>query len=46
MKSKFIEDLKKTDREGINQLLEFLEEMDFYEKPANINHHLNKLMVF
>ncbi len=42
MKSKFVEDLKKTDRDGIDQLLEFLEEIGFYEKPASINHHLNK----
>ena len=42
MKSKFIEDLKNTGRNGIDQLLEFLEEIDFYEKPASIKHHLNK----
>ncbi len=42
MKSKFVEDLKKTDRDGIDQLLEFLEKIGFYEKPASINHHLNK----
>jgi len=42
MKSKFIEDLNKTGRNGIDQLLKFLEEINFYEKPASINHHLNK----
>ena len=41
MKEKFIADLKKTGKNGIEDLLSYLEEIDFYEKPASIRHHLN-----
>lgn len=41
MKEKFIADLKKTGKKGITDLVSYLEEIDFYEKPASIRHHLN-----
>ncbi|ADO77522.1 hypothetical protein [Halanaerobium praevalens] len=41
MKDNFINDLKKTEKEGIKKLLDYLEEIDFYKKPASIRHHLN-----
>jgi len=41
MKEKFIADLKKTGKNGVEDLLSYLEEIDFYEKPASIRHHLN-----
>lgn len=41
MKDKFIQDLKKTNKKGIEALLDYLEEIDFYKKPASIRHHLN-----
>ena len=42
MKDKFISDLKETGKKGIEDLLAYLEEVDFYEKPASIRHHLNR----
>jgi hypothetical protein len=41
MKENYISDLRKTNKAGIEELLDFLEEVGFYEKPASINHHLN-----
>jgi len=41
MKEKFISDLKNTKKKGIEELLSYLEEIDFYNKPASIRHHLN-----
>jgi len=41
MKEKFIADLKKTGKNGIEELVLYLEEIDFYDKPASIRHHLN-----
>lgn len=41
MKDKFISDLKKTGKKGIGKLLSYLEEIEFYKKPASIRHHLN-----
>jgi len=41
MKEKFIADLKKTGKNGIEDLVSYLEEIDFYAKPASIRHHLN-----
>lgn len=42
MKEKFIEDLKGTAKKGIKDLLAYLEEINFYQKPASIRHHLNR----
>lgn len=39
MKEKFIELLKKTNREGMDELLEFLEKSDFYKAPASTRFH-------
>ncbi len=39
MKEKFIELLKKVDREGIDELLDFLEKSDFYKAPASTRFH-------
>ena len=39
MKEKFIELLKKVDRDGINDLLDFLEKSDFYKAPASTRFH-------
>lgn len=41
MKDNFIKDLKKTGKKGIENLISYLEEIDFYNKPASIRHHLN-----
>ena len=41
MKEKFIELLKKTNREGMDELLEFLEKSDFYKAPASTRFHGN-----
>ncbi|ODS49990.1 MAG: putative HD superfamily hydrolase [Halanaerobium sp. 4-GBenrich] len=41
MKEKFIADLKKTGKNGIEDLLSYLKEIEFYDKPASIRHHLN-----
>lgn len=42
LKESFIADLKQTGKNGIEELLVFLEEIDFYKKPASIRHHLNR----
>ena len=39
MKEKFIELLRKTNREGIEKLIEFLEKTDFYTAPASTRFH-------
>ena len=39
MKEKFIELLKSTNREGIDNLIEFLEKTDFYTAPASTRFH-------
>lgn len=39
MKEKFIELLKKVDRDGMNALLDFLEKSDFYKAPASTRFH-------
>ena len=39
MKEKFIELLKKVDRDGMNDLLDFLEKSDFYKAPASTRFH-------
>jgi len=41
MKEKFINDLIETNQAGIEKLLNYLDEVGFYEKPASIKHHLN-----
>lgn len=42
MKEEFIKDLKQVNREGINDLIDYLEKIGFYKKPASIRHHLNR----
>ena len=39
MKQKFIELLKSTNRDGMNNLIDFLEKTDFYEAPASTRFH-------
>lgn len=39
MKEKFLELLKKVNREGINELIEFIEKTDFYKAPASTRFH-------
>ena len=39
MKEQFIELLKSTNREGIENLLAFLEKTDFYAAPASTKYH-------
>ena len=39
MREKFIELLKKVDRDGMNDLLDFLEKSDFYKAPASTRFH-------
>ena len=39
MKEKFIELLKSTNREGMDELLEFIEKTDFYTAPASTRFH-------
>lgn len=40
-KEEFIELLRSTNREGVEDLLEGLENMGFFTAPASANHHLN-----
>lgn len=40
-KEKFIELLRSTNREGVEDLLVALEDMGFFTAPASANHHLN-----
>ena len=42
-KSQFINLLKSTGREGVDDLIEMLDEgkMHFFTAPASVNHHLN-----
>ena len=39
LKNKFINLLKSVKREGINELLDFLENTDFYNAPASTKFH-------
>ena len=39
MKEEFIELLKSTNREGIENLINFLEKTDFFEAPASTRFH-------
>lgn len=41
MKEKFIELLKSTGREGIEEIIQFLEKTDFYRAPASTRYHGN-----
>ena len=41
MKEEFLNLLRSTEREGIEDLIEALEEMGFFTAPASANHHLN-----
>ena len=41
MKEEFIELLKSTNREGMGNLLNFLEKSDFYKAPASTRFHGN-----
>ena len=41
MKEQFISDLREINKNGIDELIDYLEEINFYKKPASINHHLN-----
>lgn len=41
MKEEFLQLLHSTEREGIEDLIEALEEMGFFTAPASANHHLN-----
>ena len=41
MKEEFIELLKSTNREGMENLLNFLEKSDFYKAPASTRFHGN-----
>ena len=40
-KEEFIELLRSTGREGVDDVIEGLEEMGFFTAPASSNHHLN-----
>ena len=42
MKEEFIKLLKETNREGIDNLLDFLEKSDFYKAPASTRFHGSK----
>lgn len=39
-KAKFIEELKSTNREGIDKVIEGLEKLGFFDAPASSKHHL------
>ena len=39
MKEQFLELLKTVNREGINELIEFLEKSDFFKAPASTRFH-------
>ena len=41
MKEEFLTLLRSTEREGVEDLIEALEEMGFFTAPASANHHLN-----
>ena len=41
MKEDFLTLLRSTEREGVEELIEALEEMGFFTAPASSNHHLN-----
>lgn len=41
MKEEFLQLLRSTEREGVEDLIEALEEMGFFTAPASANHHLN-----
>ena len=41
IKEEFVELLRSTGRDGVEDLLEGLEEMSFFTAPASANHHLN-----
>lgn len=40
-KEQFIQLLRSTGREGVEDVLEELEENGFFKAPASMNHHLN-----
>jgi hypothetical protein len=40
-KQEFISLLKSTEREGVDDVIQFLEEQKFFEAPASAGHHLN-----
>ena len=42
MKDKFVEELRKVDREGIERLIDCMEEGGFFEAPCSGAHHLAK----
>ena len=39
MKEKFLELLKSINREGMDQLIEFIEKSDFFKAPASTRYH-------
>lgn len=39
-KAKFIEELKSTNREGVDKVIEGLEKLGFFDAPASSKHHL------
>lgn len=41
MKEEFLNLLRSTQRDGVEDLIEFLEEGGFFKAPASSNHHLN-----
>lgn len=41
MKERFISLLQSTNREGVEHVLTYLEQVGFYKAPASINNHLN-----
>ena len=41
MKEKFLELLKTVNREGINDLIDFIEKTDFFKAPASTRFHGN-----
>jgi len=42
MRDKILGELSKIEREGIQQLIEFLDESDFYTSPCSTKYHLNR----
>lgn len=40
-KEEFVELLRSTNRDGVEDVIEGLEEMGFFNAPASANHHLN-----
>ena len=46
MKEEFLELLRKVNREGINELIEFIEKTDFYKAPASTRFYWFFLLFF